>query len=75
MINIQALIDDAKCFQTVRATRRPDGVRCPGCGGAEVTKDGHDPERIRRRKIKRMICFSETVRLTHYWWILIFGTL
>jgi hypothetical protein len=30
MIDIQALIDDAKWFQAVRAMRRPDGVRCPG---------------------------------------------
>src|ERR1700742_121636 len=48
MVNIQALIDDARCFETVRAMRWPDGVRCPGCGCAEVTKDGRDdtqPER------------------------------
>jgi hypothetical protein len=48
MINIEALIDNAKCFQTVRAMRRPDGVRCPGCGGAEVTKDGHDDTQPQR---------------------------
>src|SRR5947209_18601062 len=42
MVNIQALIDDAKCFETVRAMRRPDGVRCPGCGTAEVTGDGRE---------------------------------
>jgi transposase-like protein len=50
MINIQALIDDARCFETVRAMRWPDGVRCTECGSAEVTKDGHDdtqPERQR----------------------------
>jgi transposase-like protein len=50
MVNIQALIDDAKCFETVRAMRRPGGARCTGCGSAEVTKDGHDdtqPERQR----------------------------
>ena len=50
MVNIQALIDDAKCFETVRAMRWPDGVRCPECGSAEVTKDGRDdtqPERQR----------------------------
>jgi hypothetical protein len=29
MVNIQALIDDAKCFEAVRSLRRPDGVRCP----------------------------------------------
>jgi hypothetical protein len=29
MINLQALIDDAKCYETVRAMRWPDGVGCP----------------------------------------------
>jgi transposase-like protein len=52
MVNIQALIDDAKCFHTVRTLRWPDGVRCPGCDSAEVARDGHDdtqPERQRYR--------------------------
>ena len=52
MVNIQALIDDSKCFRTVRALRWPDGVRCPECGCAEAAKDGHDdtqPERQRHR--------------------------
>ena len=40
MVNIQALIDDAKCFETVRAMRWPDGVRCPECDSAEVTTWG-----------------------------------
>ena len=50
MINIQALIDDFKCFQSIRSMRWPDGVRCPECGSAEVTRDGYDdtqPERQR----------------------------
>ena len=50
MVNIQALIDDAKCFETIRSMRWPGGVRCPGCGSARVTKDGRDdtqPERQR----------------------------
>jgi transposase-like protein len=50
MIHIQSLIDDAKCFETVRALRWPDGVRCPTCDSPEVTKQGRDdtqPERQR----------------------------
>ena len=50
MVNIQALIDDAKCFETVRGMRWPDGVRCPESDSTEVTKDGRDdtqPERQR----------------------------
>src|SRR3954447_14328659 len=52
MVNLQALIDDAKCCETVRAMRWPDGVRCTECNSAEVTKDGRDdtqPERQRYR--------------------------
>jgi transposase-like protein len=52
MIDLQALIDDAKCFEAVRSMRWPDGVRCPGCGSDEVTRDGRDdtqPERQRYR--------------------------
>jgi transposase-like protein len=42
MVNIQALIDDARCFETIRTMRWPDGVRCTECGIAKVTKDGRD---------------------------------
>src|SRR3954447_1588617 len=50
MVNLQALIDDSKCFETIRSMRWPDGVQCPGCGSPEVTRDGRDdtqPERQR----------------------------
>jgi transposase-like protein len=50
MIHIQALIDDVKCFETVRNRRWPDGVQCPTCGSSEVTTHGRDetqPERQR----------------------------
>jgi transposase-like protein len=50
MINLQALIDDAKCFETVRALRWPEGISCPHCGSMAVIKDGKDdtqPERQR----------------------------
>jgi transposase-like protein len=50
MIHIQSLIDDAKCFETVRTLRWPDGVCCPSCESFEMTKQGRDdtqPERQR----------------------------
>ena len=28
-VNIKRLIDDAQCYQTVRALRSPEGVVCP----------------------------------------------
>src|SRR5215211_8628025 len=52
LVNLSALIDDAKCFALVRQHRWPKGVRCPGCGSASVVRDGHDetqPQRQRNR--------------------------
>jgi transposase-like protein len=49
MVDIRALVDDAKRFETIRAMRWPDGARCPECGSAEVTKDGRDDTQPERR--------------------------
>jgi hypothetical protein len=40
MVDIQALIDDSQCFQSIRELRRPGGMGCPECGSVEVTKNG-----------------------------------
>jgi transposase-like protein len=56
MVHIQALIDDAKCFEVVGAMRWPDGVRCPGCGFAAVNKDGHDDTQPERRRYQCQGC-------------------
>jgi transposase len=53
MLNIQTLIDDAKCFETVRALRWPEGVSCPHCGSVAVIKDGKDDTQPER---KRYLC-------------------
>ena len=50
MLNIQRLVDDAKCYEVVRELRWPEGVRCPGCGSAEIAKrGGHDHQAHRQR--------------------------
>ena len=36
LVNLAALIDDAKCFALVRQRRWPEGVRCPRCGSPET---------------------------------------
>jgi hypothetical protein len=43
LVNLSALIDDAKCFALVRQHRWPEGVRCPACGSGGVVRDGFDP--------------------------------
>ena len=50
MINLQNLLDDVKCYETVRWLRWPDGVRCPHCGAAEITTQGRDTTQPARQK-------------------------
>jgi hypothetical protein len=42
LVNLAALIDDAKRFALVRQHRWPDGARCPSCGSAAVARHGRD---------------------------------
>jgi transposase-like protein len=50
MVNIRDLIDDAKCFQTVRDMRWPDSVICPHCSSETVIKDGRDDTQPNRQR-------------------------
>ena len=50
MLNILNLIDDARCFETIRAMHWPQGVICPHCDSPQVTKQGHDESRSRNDK-------------------------
>ena len=56
MINIQSLIDDDKCFETVRALRWPDGVSCPNCDSAEIIKQGRDNTQLERQRYPCKSC-------------------
>ncbi len=50
LLNIQRLMDDAKCYEVVRELRWPEGVVCPGCGGRQINKRGfHDHQAHRQR--------------------------
>ncbi len=49
LVNLSAVIDDAKCFAFVRQHRWPEGVRCPACGGASVVRDGCDDRQAHRQ--------------------------
>src|SRR5512146_1135942 len=56
MVNIQDLIDDAKCYETIRALRWPDGVTCPHCGSPSVIKDGRDDTQPHRQRYECHAC-------------------
>lgn len=56
MVNLQRLIDDAKCYEAVRALRWPAGVRCPHCAASQVTKQGRDTTQPARQKYHCTTC-------------------
>jgi hypothetical protein len=37
LVNLQFLVDDAKCFDTIRRLRWPAGVRCTRCGSDNLS--------------------------------------
>lgn len=50
MLSIQNLIDDAKCYETVRSLRWPDRVKCPHCESTLINKRGrHNKQKHRQR--------------------------
>ncbi len=56
MINLQNLIDDAKCFETVREMRWPEGVTCPQCASQSITKQGQDETQAHRQRYHCQDC-------------------
>ena len=64
LVNLSALIDDARCFALVRRHRWPEGVRCPACGGASVVRDGHDDTQPQRQRYRCKACAGRFDDLT-----------
>ena len=56
LVNLTALIDDAKCFALVRHHRWPEGVRCPACGSGGVVRDGFDETQAQRQRYGCKAC-------------------
>src|ERR687884_324734 len=56
LVNLSALIDDAKCFALVRQHRWPDGVHCPACGSGSVVRDGFDETQAQRQRYRCKEC-------------------
>ena len=38
LLNIQELVDEAKCYAVVRELRWPEGVKCPHCRSGNINK-------------------------------------
>src|SRR5919107_4606645 len=63
-VSLSSLIDDAKCYALVRQQRWPDGVRCPGCGGATVIRHGRDDTQEHRQRYRCKGCDARFDDLT-----------
>ena len=72
MLKIDNLIDDAKCYETVRQMRWPDGVCCVWCNSSTVTKRGRDDRQHDRQRYQCRICqrdfddLSQTIFAGHH---------
>jgi transposase-like protein len=72
MVSIQDLIDDAKCYQTIRDMRWPDRVTCPHCSSDSVIKNGRDDTQPHRQRYECRGChlrfddLTETIFAGHH---------
>jgi len=64
LVNLSALLDDAKCFALVREQRWPEGVRCPVCDSGAVMRDGHDDVQPCRQRYRCKACSGRFDDLT-----------
>ena len=72
LVNLSALIDDAKCFALVRQHRWPEGIYCPACSSGTVVRDGFDETQAHRQRYRCKACtgrfddLTGTVLAGHY---------
>src|SRR3712207_3418298 len=64
LVNLSALIDDAKCFALVRQHRWPEGVRCPACDSVSVVRHGCDDSQPDRQRYRCKGCAGRFDDLT-----------
>jgi len=56
LINLQTLIDEQKCYKTLRQLRWPEGVTCSKCGAKSVVKRGFDETQPHRQRYQCQTC-------------------
>lgn len=64
MFNLQDLVDDAKCYAEVRKLRWPNGVQCPHCGSADISKRGFHDHQLHRQRYRCRGCRKQFDDLT-----------
>lgn len=63
-LNLTRLIDDAKCYETVRQLRWEAGVYCPTCRSTQVIKRGKDDTQLHRQRYQCKECGAHFDDLT-----------
>ena len=65
LINLSTLIDEQKCYETVRQLRWPEGVTCGKCDSKHVVKRGFDETQPHRQRYQCQACQSRFDDLSH----------
>lgn len=64
MLRIDNLIDDAKCYESVRQLRWPTGTRCPWCQSSHIKKRGWHQHQAHRQRYHCKACRRDFDDLT-----------
>lgn len=64
-LRIQNLIDDAKCFETVRKLRWSNCISCPHCNSTDTIKRGKDDTEINKQRYECKGCSRKFDDLTN----------
>ncbi len=65
LINLPTLIDEQKCYETVRQLRWTEGVTCGKCDSKHVVKRGFDETQPHRQRYQCQACQSRFDDLSH----------
>lgn len=65
IVNIKNLIDDAKCYETVRQLRWAEGIKCPHCNADQINKRGRDEMQPERQRYECKSCGRQFDDLTN----------
>lgn len=64
-INIQHLIDDARCYETVRDLRWPGKIFCPHCSSDDIIKRGKAESEPHKQRYECKACHKRFDDLTN----------
>jgi transposase-like protein len=64
-LNLTYLIDDAKCYETVRQMRWKGDICCPRCSSQNVIKRGKDETQVHRQRYQCKECSAHFDDLTN----------